>query len=284
MRLFFLSALAYLTLALVGVSTIAENKSTPAKPSPAKAAPEAPQTRQLPNIDPVQLAMLIKSTIMALQHGNQTGNYSVLRDLGTPGFRESFDQARLTASFANLRSRGVNLNPALMLTPNFVKQPEFTPQNLLHFVGNFPTQPLQIQYELFFLMIGGVWRDRGDRGRRRASAGCGRRIERAARRASHASGVDSREVEQTACKTPKLNCLYARWPRIGWCGSRDRGTARWPGGSPPHRVLGASAQNNASSPPGVGSRHKEQERSGVSPPPCRRSQDLVPPNRSHTRT
>ena len=61
-------------------------------------------------METVQLVALIKSTIMALQHANQTGNYSVLRDLGSPVFRERFDQAQLTAIFSSLRSRGVNLN------------------------------------------------------------------------------------------------------------------------------------------------------------------------------
>ena len=41
-------------------------------------------------METVQLVALIKSTIMALQHANQTGNYSVLRDLGSPVFRERF--------------------------------------------------------------------------------------------------------------------------------------------------------------------------------------------------
>jgi len=112
-------------------------------------------------METVQLVTLIKSTIMAVQHANQTGNYSVLRDLGSPVFRERFDQARLTAVFANLRSRGVNLSPVLFLAPNLTKQPEMTEGNELHVVGDFPTQPLQIQYEMLFLELDGVWRLNG---------------------------------------------------------------------------------------------------------------------------
>ena len=109
-------------------------------------------------METVQLVTLIKSTIMALQHANQTGNYSVLRDLGTPVFRERFDQAQLTAIFSTLRSRGVNLSTVLFLTPNLAKQPDITEGRQLHIVGDFPTQPLQIQYEMLFLQIDGVWR------------------------------------------------------------------------------------------------------------------------------
>ena len=112
-------------------------------------------------METVQLVTLIKSTIMAVQHANQTGNYSVLRDLGSPVFRERFDQARLTAVFANLRSRGVNLSPVLFLAPNLTKQPEMTEGNELHLVGDFPTRPLQIQYEMLFVELDGVWRLNG---------------------------------------------------------------------------------------------------------------------------
>ena len=108
-------------------------------------------------MDAVQIASLIKSTIMALQHANQTGNYSVLRDLGTPVFRERFDQAQLTAIFSNLRSRGVNFMPVLSCPkPHQTGGDDGGRQ--LHLVGDFPTQPLKIQYEMLFLQIDGVWR------------------------------------------------------------------------------------------------------------------------------
>jgi hypothetical protein len=134
-----------------------QNKLPAAKPSAAK-KPEAPQENQQLTIGGNQLALLIKSTIMAVQHANQTGNYSVLRDLGTPVFREQFDQASLAQIFANLRGRQLNLTPVMQLTPYLSKPPEITAQNRLHIVGNFATQPVQLQYELLFMSIDGNWR------------------------------------------------------------------------------------------------------------------------------
>jgi hypothetical protein len=134
---------------------LAEGKGAPL----AKRSPEtATKPQQGAGVDGVQLAMLIKSTVIALQHANQTGNYSVLRDLGTPLFRERFDQVKLSAIFSGLRGRGVNLSPVLLLSPNLTKQPELTDQKQLRVIGNFPTQPLQIKYELVFQQIDGVWR------------------------------------------------------------------------------------------------------------------------------
>ena len=146
----FLRALTFTAFALASYAALAEK--------PAKPATQAPQAKQELKMETVQLAALIKSTIMALQHANQTGNYSVLRDLGTPVFRERFDLAQLTAIFSNLRSRSVNLSPVLFLAPNLTKQPELTEGNQLRIVGDFPTQPLKIQYEMLFLQIDGVWR------------------------------------------------------------------------------------------------------------------------------
>jgi ribosomal protein L12E/L44/L45/RPP1/RPP2 len=149
----FLRALTFTAFGLASCAALAETKPAPAKP-----AAQAPQAKQELKMETVQLVALIKSTIMALQHANQTGNYSVLRDLGTPVFRERFDLAQLTAIFSNLRSRSVNLSPVLFLAPNLTKQPELTEGNQLRIVGDFPTQPLKIQYEMLFLQIDGVWR------------------------------------------------------------------------------------------------------------------------------
>ncbi len=145
--------------ALCVATSAALAQTKPVAPQPAPGA--AGVKSQSPQLDGAELATLIKSTIMALQHANQTGNYSVLRDLGTPVFRERFDQTHLASIFANLRTRGINLSPAVLLKPNLLKQPELIDQNKLHIVGNFPTEPLQIQYELLFLSINGIWRIEG---------------------------------------------------------------------------------------------------------------------------
>ena len=53
------------------------------------------------------------------------------------------------------------MSPVLFLAPNLTKQPEMTEGNELHLVGDFPTQPLQIQYEMLFVELDGVWRLNG---------------------------------------------------------------------------------------------------------------------------
>jgi hypothetical protein len=137
-----------------------------AGPAPAAEQPKPPAGNA--QTKPGQIAMsaivltaMIKGTVLALHQANMTGNYSVLRDLGTPIFRERFDQATLTNAFANLRSRKIDLTPALFLPPNLTKNPEINQNGELVLTGDFMTQPLRIHFELLFLQLDGVWRIAG---------------------------------------------------------------------------------------------------------------------------
>jgi hypothetical protein len=124
------------------------------RPAAASAAPKPGEMQ----MSAVTLTVIIKDAIIALNQANATGNYSVLRDMGTPVLRESFDQTALAAAFANLRARKIDLSPAYFLSPNLTKKPELNKDNELVLVGLFPTQPLQIQFELRFMQLDGRWR------------------------------------------------------------------------------------------------------------------------------
>jgi hypothetical protein len=129
-----------------------------------EAKPHAANTQQAKpgemQIGVATLVVMIRGTVMALHQANLTGNYSVLRDLGTPVFRENFDQAALTQAFANLRARKVDLSAALLVNPNLSKNPEIKDGELI-LSGEFPTQPLQIKFDLRFMQLDGVWRIAG---------------------------------------------------------------------------------------------------------------------------
>jgi hypothetical protein len=147
-----LSRLALALAFVLGVQAAAADQQ--AKPAEAK-------TQQKPagmQMSVVTLTVIVKDAIIALHQANLTGNYSVLRDMGTPVFRENFDQAALAAAFANLRARKIDLSPAYFLSPNLTKAPELNKDNELVVTGFFPTQPLQIQFELRFMQLDGRWR------------------------------------------------------------------------------------------------------------------------------
>ncbi len=117
--------------------------------------PPAPKAAQ---IDRNGLIILLKSTLLALDQANKTGNYSVLRDLAAPSFAAANNPARLAEVFANLRRDKVDLSGVLVLEPQLTAMPEITPNGMLHFAGFFPSAPTQINFELLYAPVDGQWR------------------------------------------------------------------------------------------------------------------------------
>jgi len=101
--------------------------------------------------------MLVKNVLTAVNHGNLTGNYTVLRDLGSAAFREKNSAARLAEIFQNLRERKLDLSPILVLDPQFTQAPEMNQAGQLQLVGFFPTRPLQVRFALVFQRVEGGW-------------------------------------------------------------------------------------------------------------------------------
>jgi hypothetical protein len=66
-------------------------------------APAAVPEPALPAIE--QVLYLIRSTLLALNDANRSGNYSVLRDLAAPDFQAHNTSADLAQIFADLRRR-----------------------------------------------------------------------------------------------------------------------------------------------------------------------------------
>jgi hypothetical protein len=124
-----------------------------AKQEPAQAVPQGPA---LP--DSFKLNLLIRSSIIALNQANQTGNYTVLQDLGAPAFRASNNSTRLAQIFAGLRQRKLDLSPVLFFTPKLVAQPQIAPNGLLRLMGYFPTAPERVNFNLIYQMVDGQWR------------------------------------------------------------------------------------------------------------------------------
>ena len=79
--------------------------------------PAGSQTGQPIQIDHNGALILIRSTLIALDHANRTGNYTVLRDLGAPGFQTANTAARLSEIFANLRAQNADLSGVAVIEP-----------------------------------------------------------------------------------------------------------------------------------------------------------------------
>ena len=114
--------------------------------------------QQTAQIDRNGLLILLRSTLLALDQANKTGNYSVLRDLAAPSFAAANNPARLGDVFSNLRRDKVDLSGVIVLEPQLTVMPELTQNGMLHFAGFFPSAPQQINFEMLYAPVDGQWR------------------------------------------------------------------------------------------------------------------------------
>ena len=70
-----------------------------------------------------QLDLMIKTALIALDNANLTGNYSVLRDMAAPGFREFNTTAQLAEIFQKIRKDKLNIAPIVLFKPRFARSP-----------------------------------------------------------------------------------------------------------------------------------------------------------------
>jgi len=139
------AAVAYV---LSASATLSQQKPT---------APKA-QSQQLAIPDAYKLNMMIRSSIIALNHANKTGNYTVLQDLGAPSFRASNNTVRLGQIFAQLRQRNLDLSPILFFQPKLLRQPQISNNGILRLTGYFETKPERVNFDLYFQNVKDDWR------------------------------------------------------------------------------------------------------------------------------
>lgn len=152
-----LIGLAAATVLVIPVVAAAQTRPSPRPATPAQPARPAVSQQQSQIPQPAGLLVLIKSSLIALNQANQTGNYSVLHALGSDGLRARSNPQTLAQSFAAFRQRQVNLNPIIYLNPQLTR-PAAIEQGRLHIVGTFPTTPLQINFDFWFEPSQGQWK------------------------------------------------------------------------------------------------------------------------------
>lgn len=139
-------------LAQVG-STSAPHKMQGRADSGQVAAPQ--QRLALP--PPEAMIILIRSSLVALSQANQTGNYTVLNQLGSANFRRNNTPDRLAQIFAPFRSNNIDLSVVVFVTPQLTEAPRFE-NGRLRLIGYFPTQPMRVAFDLMFEPDNGQWK------------------------------------------------------------------------------------------------------------------------------
>jgi hypothetical protein len=126
----------------------------PAAPKQQQPQPQAPMPAQ---IDRNGVLILIRSTLLALDQANKTGNYTVLRDLGSSDFQAN-SAARLAEIFAQERRDNIDLSGVAVIDPQLTLLPQIEANGMMHMAGFFPSVPTQVNFEMAFAPVGGRWR------------------------------------------------------------------------------------------------------------------------------
>ena len=137
------SALMFLSCAILALTSTLLFGQAPSPQPPQAPAPAVA-------IDYRVLEMLVKNAVTAVNQANITGNYTVLRDLGTESFRQRNSAAELAKVFATHRDGHFDLSPILASQPQFTRPPTEAQPGRLQLVGYFPTQPQAVQFAITY--------------------------------------------------------------------------------------------------------------------------------------
>jgi hypothetical protein len=140
--------------ALIASAAHAQKPAQAQAPSHAQAAPQAPTPAQ---IDRNGVLILIRSSLLALDQANKTGNYTVLREIGAPAFQAN-SAARLGEIFAKQRNDNLDLSGVAVIDPQLSLLPQIEANGLMHLSGFFPSVPTQVNFDLLFAPVNGQWR------------------------------------------------------------------------------------------------------------------------------
>ena len=119
---------------------------------PSVAPPAVPQ---VPN-QAVQI-MLVQSALAALNQANLADDYSLLLKNASVGFRQTNNQAQLSAAFRSFRDNGIDLSPAVLFLPRW-DTPTAMEGSALHLIGTIPSRPSHVGFDVQFVVEGGRWR------------------------------------------------------------------------------------------------------------------------------
>lgn len=129
-----------------------------ASPTGAQTGAVQPPPAARPVPGQLELSKLIWSTILAVDHANKSGNYSVLRDMSAQGFQINNDPARLAQIFAGLRQSRIDLSDALLVPPSYTEAPRLVQEGVFEVKGAFLLRPTTIRFDLYYQWEQGRWK------------------------------------------------------------------------------------------------------------------------------
>ena len=154
---------AVFALSMLAVLSLGEDGPVLAQTTKPAAEEAKASTPPGPMVNDLGATLLVRMLLVAFHNAAVTGNYSVLRDLGTPQFRVANTPLNLAEATKNLRANNFRLDIASLATPVLLMRPHRDQQGRLRLYGFMPTNPEQVQFDLRYLYINKRWMIQGMR-------------------------------------------------------------------------------------------------------------------------
>lgn len=104
------------------------------------------------------LAIMIKTPLIAFDHGASTGDHTVLRDLAAPLLGDADARARVAAAFAEVRRSGIDIASISGQQPQLTRPPVIDERGNLRLRGHFETEPQRLAFAMTYREVDSVWR------------------------------------------------------------------------------------------------------------------------------
>src|SRR3569623_1629176 len=143
-------------VSLVPGTALAQAAPPTPEPAPPVAYCAPVSTQPLP--DELTRARLIWSTMVAVEQANESGNYSVLRDISSPSIQVVNAPSTLAQIFAGIRSTNIDLSNVLLLAPPYSPAPAIDNRGMLHLEGGFGLRPTAVLFSLTYQWGSNRWR------------------------------------------------------------------------------------------------------------------------------
>lgn len=119
-------------------------------------APDA-EAGDAPLVEASYATALIRDVLAAVNHGNWTGNYTVLRDYAAPDFATANDPTRLAGLFTAIRAERLDLLQAMVVDPVILQTDLSDSGQEMRLTGYVPLQPRHVSFDLVLGREGRRW-------------------------------------------------------------------------------------------------------------------------------
>ena len=109
--------------------------------------------------DGAAIVVLVRSTLLTLNDAVRSGNFTVLRDVAAPDFRDANTAARLAQIFAPLMREEIDLSLVAIASPQLAEAPAIDPgTGMLSVKGSLGLGSRRLDFTLVYQKVRESWR------------------------------------------------------------------------------------------------------------------------------